>query len=498
MLLSAVVAIAGILHESNSFSNLATDRQAFERGRLRLGDQILTEWAQSQHEVAGFIAGCRKYGFEMFPALVAEATPAGPVTGAALDSLTADLIARLKASPKKLDGLLLALHGAMVTEQHPHADAEIVRRLRQTLGPGFPIVVTHDFHANIAPEIVEHSTALLTYQTCPHVDQRARGLKAAELMDRILNGKARPTQALAKPAMVYNIRFQNTNLEPLAPITEASRQLEGNPKVLAASVSGGYQYADVPQMGPSVVVVTDNDPDLARREAQRLSGMLWATRDRLKLDLPDAATGARMAIAEPKSPVVLVEMGDNIGGGSAGDSTFILAELLKQKAQGWVVALADSEAVQAAIGAGVGRPFLARVGGKYDRLHGDPVEIAGRVRLIYDGKFIETEVRHGGQRYHDQGLSAVVELAGGTDEAPNLVLLTTQREPPFSLQQLISAGIRPERQKILVVKAAIAFRPAYEPIAGRIIEVDTGGVTAVNPARFTYKKVRRPLWGLGE
>ncbi len=496
MLLTVVVAIGGILHESNSFSNLPTDRAAFVRNSLKTGDDILPEWTEAHHEVGGFIAGSKQYGFQMYPALVAEATPAGPVTLAAFDSLTADLIASLKASPQKLDGLLLALHGAMVTDKYPHADAEIVRRIRDAMGPAFPIVVTHDFHANVSPEIVKYSTALLTYQTCPHIDQRQRGLKAAEVMNRILNGKARPTQALAKPEMLLNIRFHYTSVPPLAPIVEETRRLERNPKVLAASFSGGYQYADVPQMGPSVVVVTDNDPDLAQREAKRIADLLWNARDRMKLDIPDAAAAVTRAKASAKAPVVLVEMGDNIGGGSAGDSTFILSELLRQQAPGWVVAIADPEAVQIAQRAGIGAAFRAKIGGKRDRLHGEPVEIQGRVKLVYDGKFVETEVRHGGQRYHDQGTSAVIELPGGSDTAPNLVLLTTLREPPFSLQQLISAGIQPQRQKILVVKAAVAFRAAYEPIAGEIIEVDTGGVTAVNPARFTFRRVRRPLWGL--
>src|SRR5262249_26141108 len=154
-------------------SNLPTDRAAFERGSLRFGEAIFAEWSESQHEVGGFIAGARQHGFEIYPTMVAQATPAGPVTEAALDSLTADLIARLKAGPK-LDGLLLALHGAMVTEKFPHADAEILRRVRAAMGPQFPIVVTHDFHANISPEIVEYSTALLNYKTVPHVDQRER------------------------------------------------------------------------------------------------------------------------------------------------------------------------------------------------------------------------------------------------------------------------------------------------------------------------------------
>lgn len=489
------VAIGGILHESSSFSNLLTDRAAFERSSLKTGEAIVAERAESHHEVGGFIAGARQAGFEIVPTLVAEAIPSGPVTDEALDDLTGELVRRLQKAGK-LDGLLLALHGALVTAKHPHGDAEILRRVREAMGEGFPIIVTNDFHANIAPEIVERSTVLLTYQTNPHVDQRQRGIKAAGILDRILAGAARPVQALAKPPMLFNIRFQNTSREPLAPIVEESRRLERDPRILAASVAGGFQYADVPQMGPSAVVVADGEPELAQREAQRLADLLWGTRDRLKLDLPEAAEAVRRAIESSKPPVVLVDMGDNVGAGSAADSTFLLAELIRQKASGWVVVIADPEAVARAARAGAGGEFHGRVGGKRDKLHGEPVEIAGRVRLVYDGRYVETEVRHGGRRYNDQGLSAVVEVAGGAPEAPSLVLLTSLRQPPFSLQQLISAGIYPERQKILVVKAAIAYRAAYEPVAGEIIEVDTGGLAAINPARFTYQRVRRPMWGL--
>jgi microcystin degradation protein MlrC len=455
---------------------------------------VIKQFGASAHEVAGYLEGAKRFGFEAVPLLMASATPGGPVSAEALDSLTRELIAMLKDAA--CDGVLLALHGAMVSEKHPHADAEIVRRVREAAGASFPIVVTHDFHANISPEIVERSTALVGYKTNPHVDQHDRGLKAASIILRIVKGEVKPAQAIAKPPMLYNIRFQNTNLEPLRPIVEESRRLEQNPRILAASVAGGYQYADTPAMGVSAVVVTDGDPALARREAERLGEMLWATRGRLKLNLPGPAEAVRQAAASDRFPVVLVEMGDNIGGGSAGDSTSLLAELVSQKASGWVVVITDPEAVKLAAKSGVGGAFDHAVGGKTDRLHGDPVRIRGRVRSLHDGKYIETAVRHGGARYHDQGLSAVIEADGSTPDLANLLLLTSAREAPMSLHQLISCGIYPERQKILVVKAAIAFRAAYEPVAARIIEVDTPGATAVNPARFVYRSARRPLFGL--
>jgi microcystin degradation protein MlrC len=143
----------------------------------------------------------------------------------------------------------------------------------------------------------------------------------------------------------------------------------------------------------------------------------------------------------------------------------------------------------------VRQPVALEVGGKTDAMHGSPVAVRGRVRSLHDGLFEETERRHGAARHNDQGLTAVVEVEAYGEGPPNLLALTTRRQPPFSLRQITSLGIEPRFQSILVVKAAIAYRAAYEPIAGRVIEVDTPGLTTINPARFTYRNTR-PLWGV--
>lgn len=490
------VAVGGIMHESNSFNPAKTTLEDYRIDDPASNPEVLDRWRQTKNELGGYLAGAGAAGFEIYPAIFANATPKGPLTDECFNTLTARLLEKLKAAPK-LDGLLLALHGAMVVESYPHGDEEIVRRLRDHFGPGFPIILTHDFHANVSPEIVRLSTVLITYKQNPHLDTYDRGLQAAGLMGRVLRGEIRPVQAIVKPPMVYNIVFQDTHKEPLLPITQESIRLEQNPKILAASVSGGYQYGDVPYMGPSVIIAADGDAELARREAQRLSDMLWATRDRIVLRLPDAAQAVRDAMRAAKFPVALFDMGDNIGGGSAGDSTFLLEQLVAQKAQGWVVTLADREAVQAAVKAGIGGVFDMPVGGKTDDMHGAPVRVRGRVKSLHDGRYIETEVRHGGGRYFDMGLSAVIEVEGSTRDLQNLLLLTTRRSSPNSLHQLISVGIYPERQRILTVKGVIAPRAAYEPISAQIVPVDTPGATAVNPARFRFTRVREKLWGMG-
>ncbi len=482
----ATIAIGGIMHESNTFSKIPTDFEAFSH---TIGDNLLSVWKDTHHEMAGFIQGVEQHDYTAHPTLMATATPAGPVTDDAFDKLTDMLTQKLKAI-SQLDGLLLALHGAMVVESYPDGDGEVLKRLRDTFGESLPIVVTLDHHANVSQQIVNKSTALIIYKTNPHIDQRQRGLQAAELIMRILREEVTPTQALAKPPMLLNILYQNTSAKPMRPIIKEAEQLERDANILVANVAAGYPYADVYESGPSFVAVTDDNPQLAQTEANRLSDMLWNVHDQLTLNLPDAADAVRQAISSNQHPVILVEMGDNIGGGSPGDSTIILAELLRQKASGFVVILCDPESVRTCIQVGVGNEISLQVGGKTDNLHGKSVAIQGKVRLIHDGHFIETEPRHGGQKYHNQGLTSVVAIGD------SLVVLTSNRQTPFSLQQLLSLGIDPKAMRMIVVKAAIAYRAAYEPIAGEIIEVDTPGLTAVNPLHFKYRHVRRPLFPL--
>ena len=490
-----LIAIAGISHESNSFNVHKTKLEDFRQRPDVSREQFIREAAKSNTTVSGYIEGAKRFGLDLYSTTVVGAQPKGPVTDHAFNTLSEKILRELKAAPQ-LDGIFLALHGAMVVESYPSGDLELTRRVREAMGPEIPIIVTHDFHANVDPDIAKYCNTLITYKENPHLDTKQRGIQAARIMADMVSSKVKPTMAIVKPDMMYNIVYQYTSIEPLAPIVRESRNLEENPKVLAVSVSGGYQYADVPWMGPSVVVVTDNDPALAQREAQRLSDMLWSTRDRLVLRVPTPAEAVRKAMEGGKFPAVLIDMGDNIGGGTPGDSTFILEELIRQKADGWVVVMADREATKKAFDIGIGGTFDGEVGGKTDHMHGKPVRIRGRVRSLHEGRYVEPDVRHGGGRYWNMGHTAVIHVDGSTLDMPNLLLLTTRRSSPNSLHQLISNGVYPERQKILVAKGCIAPRAAYEPIAGVMIEVDSPGATAVNPVRFEYKHVRRPLFGL--
>src|SRR5882724_733019 len=368
------IAIAGISHESNSFNTTKATLADFEEGDALSANR--KEWlettAKSNMNASGMIAGAAKQGVELYPIHFYNATPRGPIDDQGFNTMVSRIIDGMKRGPQ-YDGVLLVLHGAMVVDSYPSGDAEIVRRVRQAMGPKFPIGITHDFHANVDPVIIANADVVITGKECPHLDTKERGVQTAEILARMIKGEVKPVRALVKPPIMLNLIHHDTYRLPMKAIVDASKEAEKLPGVLAVSIPGGYQYGDVPAMGPSVIVITDNDPSLARREAERLGAMLWGIRDQLKFDLPDVAKAVRMAMESKAFPVTLLDTGDNVGGGSAGDSTFLLAELVAQKAEGWVMAIFDPKAVQKAVSAGVGQRFEFPIGGKTDKMHGEPV-----------------------------------------------------------------------------------------------------------------------------
>jgi microcystin degradation protein MlrC len=483
------IAIGGFMHESNTFAKAGTDLAKFREGSLTYGPTMVPVWSEAHHEVGGFIGGAEKFGYDLVPIAMAWGTPAGPVTDEFFEHMVDALVTGLRmASP---DGLLIALHGAMVTPTYPDADAEVLRRLRTAAGPNLPIACTLDLHGNVTPQMAETADILVGYQTYPHIDQRERGLLAAELLVRAIKGEIKPVSYVAKPPMLINLLGQATDRAPMTDLLKLAREEEKKPGMLSISVMSGFAYADVPEMGVSIMAVADGDRAIAERSAKVVADRMWAVREQLNVESPTPSEAVKRAIASDKSPVVLVDLGDNIGGGSAGDGTVLLDELIRQKASGFVVALYAPEAVKQAKAAGVGSVIELTVGGATDKLHGDPVKVRGAIRLLHDGQWIETEARHGGKRQNDQGHTAVLDLGDN-----NLLVLNSLRTPPFSLGQLTSLGIDPRAAKAIVVKAAVAYKAAYAPIAGTIIEVDTPGLTAINPARFTYTRIRRPLYPL--
>lgn len=485
------IAVIAFMHESNTFSSTPTTLRHFEEAHLNRGAELVPVWEEAHHEIGGFLVGCRENGLETVPILAAWATPGGPLTRETYDGLINEILYGLsQAGP--IDGVLLALHGAMVAEGIDSADGETMERLREALGPRLPIVLTLDMHANVSPPMVERPDATIIYRTYPHIDQRARGVEAATLIRRMLEEGVKPVQAWKKLPLLVHIVQQYTEAGPMAEIFRRVSEIAESPGILSASFAPGYIYADVPDMGAAVVVVADGDSDLAEAKVQELADYVFSIREELNANLPSPEEAVREAAGIPGT-VSLMDCGDNIGGGGPGDSTLLFREVLRQRVRGCCVVLYDPESVAACLEEGVGADIDLHVGGKTDSRHGEPVHIRGRIKILSDGRFEEPEPRHGGSRFLDQGKTAVIATEDG-----HTVVVNSLRVMPASLQQLLSLGVRPQAHKLLIVKGVTAPRAAYDPVSARTIPVDTEGVTQAGPESFDFKRRPRPLFPLDE
>ncbi|HEV8637963.1 MAG TPA: M81 family metallopeptidase [Chloroflexota bacterium] len=479
------LALLGFSHETNTFSSTPA---SLDRFAVHRGDEIVRLYREAHHSLTGFLQAADVHGVEVVPLIFAQTGPIGLITREAFDRLVGEMLQLLR-DRGPWDGVLLANHGAAVSEQYHDVDGEIALRVRELVGPGVPIGMAMDLHGNITARMIEAATAVVFYRTNPHLDARERALECAEIVVRAVRGEVRPAMALETPPLVINIVKQFTGEEPMAGLILDCEAVIARPGMLSASVIQGYPYADVPEMGASFLAVHDGDPAAAREAAGWLARRAWVRRAELQGDIPSPEEALRRAAAAPRGPVVLMDVGDNIGGGSPADSTILLAEAKRQGVRGLLQSLFDPEAVQRCLAAGIGNTLTLRVGGKTDDRHGQPVEVTGRVRLISDGRFEERRPTHGGGRFFDQGITVVLET---TDD--HTLVLTSQRIGNTSIEQMLSLGIRPERQRVVVAKGVQSPRPAYQPIAAEIVLVNTPGVTTADLSFFDYRHRRRPLY----
>lgn len=481
------IGIIALLQESNTFVSQPTFFKHFEEDLLAEGEAVRERLASAHHEVGGFFQGLEEEQLDAVPIFAARAVPHGTMTQDTLSKLLDRMFAGLKQAGR-LDGLLLAAHGATVSDGPADVDGYWLSRIRETVGQDFPLVATLDPHANLSEQMVAATDALVAYQTNPHIDQRQRGTLAAKILARTVRGECRPTQAAAFPPLAINIEKQLTEEEPCKGHFQKARQIGAQPGVLSASVILGFPYADVPEMGSSVVVVTDSNPQLATQLANELGQDLWDHREDFVGTFIDPKEAIQLA-QKRKPPVCLLDMGDNAGGGSPADGTVLAHHLIDEQIADSFVCLYDPVAVQTAEQAGVGKRIHLAMGGKTDDLHGLPISVEVEILSFHDGQFTETKPRHGGATRFDQGRTAIVKTDSGLT-----VMLTSRRQPPFSLSQLTQFGIKPQTFRIIVAKGVHAPIAAYREVCNTFIRVNTPGVTTADMRQLTYHRRRKPMF----
>jgi len=385
----------------------------------------------------------------------------------------------------------------MVSEVDPDGDGEVVRRVRAVVGGAVPIVAVLDLHANVSPSMAENVDALVPYRTYPHVDMADRGRRALQLAVSHARHEIALTSAMAKLPLISSGQRQFSDSEPAVSIDSYARAMERRPGVLSVGVNYAFAFSDVPHIGMSAVVTTDDDPALAQALAHELADVVWTHREEFRSTLIPVEEAVHAAMEEPSGPVVLADFGDNPGGGGACDGTALLWALLDLGAEDVAFALiADPEVVAVATDAGVGASIAVDLGGKTDDLHGFPIPVEAVVQNLSDGRFVYEGPMDTGVA-STLGRTAVLRCRGRHGNTVD-VIVCERRVQPYDTAIFRSQGIIPEERKILVVKSWVHFRGSFEPIASRVIEVDTPGLTTADFGRFLFAKVPRPLWPLDD
>jgi microcystin degradation protein MlrC len=488
------LAALGLLHETNTFAPGMTGPDDFPLMPVGAaqssivgiitGQQLWNVHAGAKTTLAGFHAADSLPGVDVVPLVFATTPPSGTISRDAFEKVSSHILAALDEQGP-FDGILMAQHGASVSEEHPDADAELIARVRRAVGPRVPIGVVVDTHGNISPAQLAPATVTLAWQTNPHVDCRERALACADLIARTVRGEISPIQAVENPPLALNILLQGTVDDPMKTFLAAARQLETEKGILSASIGEGFPYADVPHMGMAFVAIADRDEALAREGARRLARIAWEMREQCDAEapLPDQAIAQALANPDPR-PVVLLDVGDNVGAGTPGDSAVLLEALIRNHVPSFLGTIWDAEAVAAT--SAVGQRVDLDVGGKTDPLFGPPVHIHGTTRTVGDDAW-EDRRASGGWVSFDAGRATVVDLEGG-----GTVLLTTKSVPAAGAGQYTALGVDPADHRIIVSKAVYSTRDGY-PMASGFIEVDTPGFAPANLRRLTYHHRRRPM-----
>jgi microcystin degradation protein MlrC len=468
------IATGGIIHETSTCVETPTTMRQFEfdRGIIR-GADILERFRETNVCTGGFIEGAAKHDFELVPLLRASAFPNGLIVREDYDALKQEMLDRLAEAEREggpVDGALLDLHGAMVVDGIEDGDGDVIQAFRDYLGPDRPIVVTQDLHGNHTRARVAAADALVGFDTFPHVDMAERGVEAAEIIARTVRGEIRPRMAIHQLPMFWSTACQVTAHPPMNEVLRQVHAMEARPGIVCVTIATGFPWADVPEVGGSVMVVADGDETLAQQTADELGQWIWERREQWHVPELPVREALRRGEEAGQFPIIVADHADNSGGGSPGDSTEVLQTFLDLNFQdALILYLVDEAVAKQAHAAGVGSRIEVSLGGKSSPVQGQPVEATAEVLAISDGPFAYDGPMFGGLT-GSMGTSAWLKIEGVN------VVVVTAREQPFDMAFARSLGVDCASMKYISLKSAAHFRAAFEPIAGSIFNIDAAGI----------------------
>jgi microcystin degradation protein MlrC len=475
---------ASLATETNTFGPMPTGLASFkDRGYFPAGQHPDALTIYSGPLWAARIRGAEK-GWTLLEGMVAGAQPSGITTRHAYETLRDEMLNDLRAA-LPVDMVLLGLHGAMVADGYDDCEGDMLVRVRQIVGPDVIVGAELDPHNHLTPAMVDNANVMVSFKEYPHTDVLERGLELVDICAAMVEGKVKPVAAVVDCDMIVTV---HTSREPARSFVERMQALEGKDGVLSVSLTHGFSWGDVPEMGTKVLVYTDGDPAKANALARQLADEVIAMRDGLTVNYPSIDDSLDQALAFDGGPVVLADGADNPGGGAASDSTFILRRMLERGITNAALGpMWDPIAVRIAFDAGVGAKLQMRIGGKISPLSGDPLDVECTVKALQHD-LVMTGLSNTPTAMGD---CALVEV-DGID-----IVLITRRNQAMGTDLFTQLGCNLAAKKIVVVKSSQHFYASYSKVAKHVIYAGAPGAVTLDLTTLPYRKARLPKWPIG-
>ena len=419
------------------------------------------------------------------------ANSGGPLTAEAVDYFVGDTLSRI-AEAGKLDGVILILHGATVSEGCDDLCGYICEKIRDTVGEDAVMSAAFDLHANITEKVVKNLDYVCGFLEYPHIDRYETGLRAARLLCDHLFGKKRKMARAAVP-MIAPAHAYNTTSGAFEKLKERAKAMVAEGKIVDYTVFQVQPWLDNPLVESAVIVIAD-DADTAIEVADALARENFEIRAELQGEpLYTVSEIIEKALANKSGkPIILVDSADSIGAGSTGDSAYVLSELLpyadKIRA---AVAIRDLPAVEKAFEAGVGSAIELSLGATIAPSLSNPVSLTARVRSLHDGWFYLHGPLQKGSRVFS-GRTAVLEVG------KLLIRVSVAASNANDLNYYESFGISVENCDLVSVKACTSFRACYDGAASEIYNARTPGAACPVLFDLPYKKLPVPTYPFNE
>lgn len=476
------VGIVGVFHETNSFSEHGTDRESF-RPRWYVGEEFTTAFADSRTVGGGLLAGNAEQGVESVPLFGTYATPSGRITATTFAEILSAIRETVEPAASGLDGILLELHGDMDVELVSDPEEVIASLVRELVGT-LPIVAVLDFHTNMSRPRLLQADVLVGYRENPHIDTFERGKEAAAHLARLLDGEAAPARAHRGLAIVAPPVAQRTTIEPFATITARAQQLAEHPAVWSVNVHGGYAYLDAPYTGIGFTAFADADSgDIADSIVDELSTLTTALAPTLAKEYPSPEHAVTTALESP-GVTAIVDTGDNINGGSPGDTTWLAHAARAHEAATFLTTICDPAAIEQLRDLAIGESAAVTIGGWAGESAGAPLVGTATVVGRSSGVFVNEGPMATGATI-DMGAACWVRL-------DNIDIVLQQRaSQPNDPQMFLHLGIDPRGYDAVMLKGAAAVRAGWAPYVESFVDAGTRGETDSVLDRLPYTAFER-------